>query len=293
MTQLPKIQAHAFITEDAPKGDITTEAIFGHKPQTSKAIILAKQELVISGLAAATNFLRHEFPKVKISCVKNDGQRVKTKTIIANLTGPVADLLKAERVILNLLQRLSGIATLTAACVKIAGPKGPKILDTRKTTPGLRLLEKAAVLHGGGHNHRQSLSDMYLIKDNHIAAAGSVHLALTRVLEHRRKNRLNALIEVEVTTLTELAEAIALSPDIILLDNMSPKLIERAVHFCKSIESRTGKKGPLLEISGGVTLQNLPRYVKLGIDRISLGSLTHSAPAVDLSMRIVPQVTSL
>ena len=287
MTKLSKTQSKAFLTEDAPSGDITTEAIFGDKSQAGKAIIIAKQELVISGLAAATDFLRHEFPKIKIQCVKKDGQRVKSKTVIAHLNGPIADLLRAERVILNLLQRLSGIATLTATCVKIAGAKGPKILDTRKTTPGLRLLEKAAVLDGGGHNHRQSLSDMYLIKDNHIAAAGSVSVAISRVLEHRRKNRLKALIEVEVTTLTELAEALSLSPDIILLDNMSPKLINQAVAFCRSIKSRTGKKAPLLEISGGVTIKTLPRYVKLGVDRISLGSLTHSAPAVDLSMAIV------
>lgn len=191
------------------------------------------------------------------------------------------ELLVAERLILNLLQRASGIATLTQEFTKIAKPFGVQILDTRKTIPGLRALEKQAVLDGGGHNHRHTLSDQYLIKDNHIAAAGSVSLALQQVLTHKKTHKLKAKVEVEVTNLAELKEALALKPDIILLDNMTPALIKKAV----ALRNQADKK-ILLEISGGVTLKNLKTFLPLGVERISVGALTHSAKAVDISLEI-------
>jgi nicotinate-nucleotide pyrophosphorylase (carboxylating) len=286
---ITKAQAQAFFKEDAPTGDITTAAIFGNQAQKVKAVIIAKQDITLSGSETVAQILRHCFPQVRYERVKKDSARIKNQQIIARLSGCVQDLLLLERVCLNVFQHLSGIATLTTRFVALAQGK-TQILDTRKTLPGLRQLEKQAVLDGGGQNHRQSLSDMYLIKDNHIAAAGSVTQALQNALVHRKKTRGRALIEVEVTSLAELNEALPLNPDIVLLDNMKPALIRRAVNLRNAFLRKTGS-APALEVSGGVTLKTIAGLAKLGVERISIGALTHSAPAVDISMEILTRLT--
>lgn len=273
-----------FLKEDAPRGDITTRAIFGRKSSrgTSRRAtgnLLAKEELVLSGFEVAQNFLKKKFPKLKIQIFVKEGTRVQNKKRIAKISGPIPDLLLAERIVLNILQRLSGITTLTSRFVKIAKPYRVQILDTRKTTPGLREWERMAVRHGGGQNHRNNLSESYMIKDNHIAACGSVLKAIQKVKAHRKKKKTKIIVEVK--TLKELREAIREKPDVILLDNMSVTHIKRAV----SLRNQLAKK-VLLEISGGVTLKNLKKYVRLGIERISIGALTHSARAVDLSLEL-------
>lgn len=270
-----------FFDEDLPDGDITTEAIFGAQKQKVTAKLLAKQDLVLSGLKVGQGFLRVMFPSLKLKAFFYDGDFCRRGDVLAEIHGPVSELLKAERIFLNLVQRMSGIATMTRKFVDEVKPLTVSILDTRKTTPGLRAFERLAVRDGGGKNHRDNLSEAYLIKDNHIASAGSVTKALQRVMEHRKRSRKKRLIEVEVKNLPELDEALALSPDIILLDNMSPKMIGRCVQ-------RRNMRNPkvLLEVSGAVTLDNVKSYAATGVERISIGALTHSAPAVDISLKI-------
>ncbi|MBU1917268.1 carboxylating nicotinate-nucleotide diphosphorylase, partial [bacterium] len=219
------------------------------------------------------------FPKVKLSVFKKDSSIVTKGTVIAKVKGPVTDILLMERLCLNLMQRLSGVATLTHAFVTIAKPHKVSILDTRKTTPGLRTEEKKAVVDGRGENHRMSLSDQYLIKDNHIDAAGGVLEAIEQVLKHQKQYRKKPLIEVEVRDEAEFCEALLMQVDVIMLDNMKPAQIKKLV----KLRNQQGKKS-LLEISGNVTLKNLKKYVTLGVERISVGALTHSARAVDISM---------
>lgn len=278
---MEKIFFDLIVKEDSPQGDVTTQAIFGHKAQQAKGVFLAKEDLVLSGANTVQRFLKAEFPQLKVKWVKRDGQSIKKGTKFGEITGPVQRLLVAERVILNLLQRMSGIATLTSDYVRQAKNHKVQILDTRKTTPGLRLFEKQAVLDGGGKNHRMSLSDQYLIKDNHIVAAGSVSQALEKVLAHKRKSQKKIKIEIEVKNLAELREALAFKPDIILLDNMSVGQIRRAVEIRNQMKSKTA-----LEVSGGVSLKSLKTYLNVGVERISIGALTHSARAVDISLKI-------
>lgn len=276
-----------FILEDAPQGDITSLAIFGRTSCRARAVIVAKEEMVVSGFVAVKEILKN-FRKIKLKINRNDGKNAKKGNVLATLEGPVADLLLIERTILNFLQRMSGIATLTQRFVHSVHSIHRvhlKILDTRKTTPGLRELEKKAVRDGGGQNHRMNLSDQYLIKDNHIDAAGSVANALMAVLEHRRRLKQKRLIEVEVRTPDEFIEAIMFMPDIILLDNMKPAMIRKLVNLRNRLCAK-GKK-VLLEISGGVSLQNMKKYLRTGVERISIGALTRSARAVDISMKIV------
>lgn len=270
-----------FLAEDAPGEDITSVAIFGDSSEKSRAVILAKDDLVVSGFFVVKDFLKVCFPEIKTKVLNGDGSKVRKGTDLAILTGPVQALLRAERILLNILQHLSGIATLTSHFVKIAAPHGVKILDTRKTLPGWRDWEKQAVRHGRGLNHRRDLSESYLIKDNHIAAAGSVTTALKNVHAHQKKSGQKKIVEVEVKNILELQEALSLKPDIILLDNMTPAKIRESV----KIRNATNKKVQL-EISGGVTLKTLPQLAKLGVERISVGALTHSAPAADISMKI-------
>lgn len=272
---------HYCVVEDAPQGDVTTEAVFGKEPQKAEAIFLAKEDLVLSGLAAVEEILRTEFRKLKLRAQVRDGAYLKKGATFAVLTGPVQDILRAERLCLNVMQRLSGVATLTKRFADHARPFGVTLLDTRKTTPGFREWEKQAVLHGGGSNHRMNLSDQYLIKDNHIAAAGSVSLALKHVFLHQKRRKDKPRVEVEVTDLASLREALTFKPDIVLLDNMTPGLIRKAVTIRNQLAPKV-----LLEISGGVTLKNLKKYLSLGVERISVGALTHSAPAADISLEI-------
>lgn len=270
-----------FVREDAPRGDITTQAVCGKGITRGKAILLAKSELVVSGMAAIREVLKANFSRLRLREILGDGSPVRAGMIIGEVVGPVSDLLLAERLCLNVLQRMSGIATLTAVFADLAKSYGVAILDTRKTTPGLREWERRAVKDGGGQNHRLNLSDQYLIKDNHVAAAGSAAEALRRAIKHRKRTRNRALIEIEVTTVTQLAEVLPLAPDIVLLDNMAPALIRKAVALRNRIN-----RNVLLEVSGGVSLKNIKKILPLGIERISIGALTHSAPAADISLEL-------
>lgn len=274
------------LREDAPRGDVTTSAVFGKTKLKASAGFVTREEITVSGFVAVCGFLQANFPGLKIQIFKNDGSRARAGEVLAKITGEVSDILLFERVSLNLLQHLSGIATETARYVALAQKfsRGRvKILDTRKTTPGLRVFEKQAVRDGGGTNHRQSLSDQYLIKDNHIDAAGSLSKAVAAVVKHRQKIKSRAKIEVEVRNLSEFNEALALPVDIILLDNMKSTQIKSCVALREALK-RQAK--PLLEISGGVTLANLSRLASLGVDRISVGALTHSVRAVDIALKI-------
>jgi nicotinate-nucleotide pyrophosphorylase (carboxylating) len=262
------------LAEDRGNGDITSEATIGAEA-TSEAVILAKQHLVLAGIDVAREVFRHLDPGIQFSPFARDGEVVHAGTELARLFGNTRALLAGERVALNLLQHMSGIATLTAAYVeKVKGLKA-EVLDTRKTLPGLRVLEKYAVRMGGGRNHRFGLSDGVLIKDNHIKAVGSI----TRAVELARKKAHHLLkIEVETKDLAEVREALAAKADIIMLDNMPIDVMREAVKMVKG--------QAMVEASGNVTLETLRHIAETGVDLISSGSLTHSAPAVDISMKI-------
>jgi len=259
-------------------GDVTTQALV---PADAKgtAELWAKEPMVLSGLTVFARTYEKVDPRVEVRFEKADGDRTGAKERVATLEGPLRSLLIGERTALNFVQRLSGIATLAAQAVAaVNGVPGTKlkVLDTRKTIPGLRGLCKQAVRHGGAHNHRFGLFDGVLIKDNHIAAVGgSIREALRRAKAHAPRL---AKIEIEVTTLAQLEEAIAEGAHIVMLDNMSDELVRQAVAIAKGRVE--------LEVSGGVTLERLPVLATLGIDYVSLGALTHSARAMDLSLEI-------
>jgi nicotinate-nucleotide pyrophosphorylase (carboxylating) len=259
---------------DAPYGDKTTEAV--GLCGEGRAEILAKQDLVVAGLPAALRTFELSDAACSWAILAEDGERVSEGTVVAKVYGPVCALLLAERTALNLLQHLCGIATLTAKAAAAVEGTGAKVLDTRKTSPGLRNLEKYAVRMGGGHNHRMGLSDGILLKDNHVAAAGSVTAAVAAARE-----RCGALwkVEVEVTDLDGYREALAAGAEVILLDNMSDADMAAAVAQRPS--------GVTLEASGGMTLDRLRRVASLGVDLISMGALTHSAPSADLSLELL------
>jgi nicotinate-nucleotide pyrophosphorylase (carboxylating) len=261
------------LTEDIGPGDITTEATIP-VDSTSTAEMLAKQELVLAGFDVVREVFHYLDPTVQFTPLAKDGDKIKAGTVLARLSGKTRVLLTGERVALNFLQHLSGIATLTARYVdKIKGLK-VEVLDTRKTLPGLRHLEKYAVRMGGGKNHRMGLYDMVLIKDNHIKAAGGI----TKAVEAVRKKAGQLKIEVETRNLEEAREALAAKVDIIMLDNMPVETMREAV---KLIAGRA-----LVEASGNVTLETIRAIAETGVDLISTGSLTHSAPAADISMKI-------
>lgn len=261
------------LVEDIGPGDVTTEATIPIG-STSDAVMLAKQDLVLAGLDLSREVFHHLDPGIQFTPLAKDGDRIKSGTEIAKLTGKTRVLLSAERVALNLLQHMSGIATLTSKYVEqIKGTKA-QVLDTRKTLPGLRQLEKYAVRIGGGKNHRMGLYDMILIKDNHIEAAGSI----TKAVESARKKMPKLKIEVETRNLEEVREAVAAKADIIMLDNMPLEMMREAV---KLINGRA-----LVEASGNVMLEAIRAIAETGVDYISCGALTHSAPAADISMKI-------
>ncbi len=259
------------LEEDIGAGDITTNAIIS-KRETATGKVIAKDDLIICGLEIFNYVFLCLDKKLVIDHKFLDGKKAQDGDILLSFSGNTRALLSGERVALNILQRLSGIATLTAKFVKKV-PESVKILDTRKTTPGLRTLEKYAVRCGGGFNHRFGLYDAVLIKDNHIKAAGSI----TRAVEKIRKKILHPLkIEVEVKNMEEVKEAIQTKCDIIMLDNMSPAYTKEAI---KAINGKAK-----VEISGNIGLHNIQKIAEIGIDFISIGALTHSAPAVDISM---------
>ncbi len=260
------------LEEDIGPGDVTTDWVIP-AAQQSRAVISAKAPGVIAGLEVARELLRLLDERIIFTPLVADGDAVKPKDIIARIEGPTRSILSGERVALNFLQHLSGVATLTRAFVEAVAGTQAVILDTRKTTPGLRMLEKYAVRMGGGSNHRLGLYDMVLIKDNHIEAAGSITEAVRQVREH---NRASLLIEVETRNLDEVREALTLRVDRIMLDNMSCEMMRQAVAL---VNGRVP-----LEASGNVTLANVREIAETGVDYISSGSLTHSAKALDLSL---------
>ena len=264
------------LAEDIGSGDITTACTVSPGAE-GRGRIVAREPLVLAGSTVARQIFLTVEPSLDVTLPLQDGNQAMVGEPLLRVTGNLAAMLTAERTALNFLQRLSGIATITRAFVdKVAGTPA-RILDTRKTTPGYRLLEKAAVRAGGGYNHRFGLYDGVLIKDNHIAAAGSIQQALKAARTCKPKS---LRVEVEVETLDQLAEAIAAGADTIMLDNMDLATMAEAVR-------RTGGKVPL-EASGGITLDNVREVAATGVDLISVGALTHSARAVDMSMEIEP-----
>ncbi|MBI1909517.1 MAG: carboxylating nicotinate-nucleotide diphosphorylase [Deltaproteobacteria bacterium] len=262
------------LQEDIGSGDITTDALFGAEPIQKKGIILAKQDLVVSGLEIARRVFAVVDPTVAWKELCHDGQGVKGETVLAEISGKIQSLLKGERTALNFLQHLSGVATFTRQFVEKVKKYPVQILDTRKTTPGFRALEKHAVRVGGGKNHRLGLYDRFLIKDNHLQGC-SLAEAIGRA---KAKNPNKVPVEVEIQSITQIEEAIKAGADILLLDNFSPKELEKAVSL---VAGRVKT-----EASGGVTLENVVDYAKSGVDFISIGALTHSAPAVDIAFEI-------
>ncbi|MDL2269689.1 carboxylating nicotinate-nucleotide diphosphorylase [Desulfosarcina sp. OttesenSCG-928-A07] len=260
--------------EDIGPGDITTDSMVEDNVRGS-GIVVAKQEFIIAGLKVAESVFRALEPDILVIPCFADGDRVDVGKTVLQVEGRLSTLLKGERTALNFLQRLSGIATQTRCYVETVADLPVRLVDTRKTTPGFRVLEKYAVRVGGGHNHRMGLYDGVLIKDNHIAVAGGI----TAAVEKARKAVSHLVkIEVETTTLEEVNEALSVGVDIIMLDNMSLDQIREAVRHIN--------KKALIEVSGGVTREKLKDLAAAGVDLVSIGALTHSAVAVDLSMRI-------
>jgi nicotinate-nucleotide pyrophosphorylase (carboxylating) len=268
----------AALEEDGAFHDVTTSALVPPS-QTGRGELVVKAPGVIAGLPVAAATFHALDSSVRFETLVHDGARVLPPVAVAAIEGPLASILAAERVALNLLQRLSGVATLTRQMVDALDGLPVRLLDTRKTTPGLRALERYAVRLGGGHNHRFNLSDGVLIKDNHLAAARSRGLSLAEAVRQARKAAPHTLrIEVEVTTYDEAMEAVEAGADIVLLDNMSVAEMARVVAAAKG--------RALFEASGGVTLATLRQIGETGVDFISSGALTHSAPALDISLEI-------
>jgi nicotinate-nucleotide pyrophosphorylase (carboxylating) len=267
----------AWLEEDMPFGDVTTDALLDETIVGSGALI-AKESGVLCGIEIFEMIYECIDKNVKIDKKKSDGMNIEPGDVIGEISGPIASILKGERLGLNIMQRLSGIASKSQIYAEAVEQYDTKIVDTRKTTPGLRSLEKYAVRVGGCTNHRYSLSDAVMIKDNHIAGAGSITEAVRRVkacIPHTAK------IEVEVETFNELREVIHTGVDIILLDNMTTEQLRRAVRFVKE----HAKKAISLEASGNMTLERLPEVAATGVDIISVGALTHSVNALDISLK--------
>jgi nicotinate-nucleotide pyrophosphorylase (carboxylating) len=264
-----------YLQEDIGSGDLTSEATIAPE-QVGIAEFVAKENFVVCGIESiAPLVFTTQNAEVEIVEAVKDKIPASPGDILLQAKGPVLDLLQAERVSLNLVQRLSGIATLTAKFVERVKPLPVRILDTRKTTPGMRMLEKYAVRTGGGYNHRYNLADGVLIKDNHIQACGSIKNAVARM---REKVPHTMKIEVEAASMDQVRECLSNTVDIIMLDNMDPAMMREAV---KLVGGRAR-----LEASGGITLDNVREVAETGVDYISIGALTHSAPAIDISMRL-------
>lgn len=263
-----------WLAEDVGSGDITTDSIVP-ADYVTKAIIYAKQPGVLAGVAAAQAVFRYLSPEIEFASAIQDGARLQPQTVIATVSGNARAILTGERLALNLLQHLSGIATKTATLVELVKPHTVRVVDTRKTIPGLRLFEKYAVRIGGGANHRLGLYDAVLIKDNHIKVAGGIAAAIQLA---RFTNSHTVKIEVEVETLAGVAEALAAQADIIMLDNMDLPTMHQAVKLI------SGKA--LVEASGGIHEQTIAAVASTGVDIISVGALTHSVQALDISLDI-------
>ncbi|MCK4648155.1 carboxylating nicotinate-nucleotide diphosphorylase [bacterium] len=279
------------LEEDVGKGDITT-LLTVPKGRKAKGVIRAKEKGVIAGLPVAELVFKQvagRKSRVVFKKIIKEGKKVKKGQVIAEVIGDARIILTVERTALNFLQRLSGIATLTNQFVEKVKSHKVKIFDTRKTTPGLRYLEKYAVRCGGGYNHRMGLWDMVLIKDNHIKIQ-NVKLKMQNLKETikkiREKMSRGMKIEVEAKNLREVREALKARVDIIMLDNMNFKSIKKAIELCHR-SPVTGHQSPIIEVSGGITLKNVTKIARTGVNRISIGALTHSAKALDISLDIV------
>src|SRR5262245_11489797 len=269
------------IQEDFPLGDVTTSALFP-SPTPALARIIAQQSLVVAGLAAAMETFRAVDATLLLSLQRQDGERVQEGGCLVQIEGDARSILKAERIALNFLQHLSGVATLTRRFCDAVRGYPVTILDTRKTIPGLRALQKWAVLLGGGASHRHSLSDAVLIKDNHLALLEHGTMPVRTACRKAKTNSpRNMTIIVEVESLAEVRQALAGGADIILLDNMSVAAVRRAVRLIR--------RRALVEVSGGITLKNVRAMAVAGPDRISIGALTHSAPGATMSLVLEPQ----
>lgn len=261
------------LEEDITSEDITTNAVMPTH-QLGTVQLICKQDGVIAGLDVFIRTFQLLDPEVTVTCYVKDGDRVTNTQLLADVTGDIRVLLSGERTALNYLQRMSGIATYTRSIADLLEGSKTKLLDTRKTTPNMRIFEKYAVKVGGGYNHRYNLSDGILLKDNHIGAAGGVKEAITMAKEYAPFVR---KIEVEVENMEMVKEAVEAGADIIMLDNMSPETMKEAVSY---INGRAET-----ECSGNVTKENIARLVDIGVDYISSGALTHSAPILDISLK--------
>ena len=270
----------AALAEDVGDGDRTV-AWTVPEGATGRAVILSRARGVIYGADVARSVFRRVDPSVHIGIRIADGDAVERDDVVLEVSGRLASILTAERTALNFLGRLSGVATAARQYVSAVEGTGCRIADTRKTTPGWRALEKAAAAAGGAMSHRAGLYDMVLIKDNHIRSAGGVSKALAAALPSARDQGIE--VEIEVTDLDELREALAAGPDRIMLDNMSPDVLRDAVNIVR----RSGDDAPLLEASGGIDLESVRRVAETGVDYISVGAITHSAPTLDLSLQVV------
>ena len=272
--QAVKTLIQTALNEDIGSGDITTDNLI-EPDLAGRGVLIAKEPLVLAGMDIARQVFHHLDTSIEIKTLLSDGDSAAKGDTLAHLQGNLADLLKGERTALNFLQRLSGIATNVAAHVQLLEGKSVRLVDTRKTTPGWRVLEKYAVRVGGAHNHRMGLYDGVLIKDNHIAAFGSVAGSIA----HIRKSVSHLVkIEVEVSTLNQVTQALEAGADVIMLDNMSKEDVKTAVAMIQH--------AALVEVSGNVTRAELPTLADTGVDIISIGALTHGARSVDISMRI-------
>jgi len=268
------------LAEDISHGDLTSETLIPPELQ-GKASLLAKAEGIVAGVEVARRVFLRVDPSLKIEVFIKDGAQVKPGDIIAAISGRVISILKAERTALNFLNRLSGIATLTAQYTAKTQGVATSILDTRKTTPGLRLLEKYAVRMGGGKNHRLHLGDLILIKDNHLTALRALGMSLKDIVAKAKQNAPRGIkVEVEVNTIQEAREAVEGGADIILLDNMSPDEMRQVVSLVPDYVKT--------EASGGITLDNVQAAAMAGVDFISIGALTHSVKALDISLELEP-----
>lgn len=266
------------LAEDLGNGDITTKAL-KLQGRTGRGVVTAKAAGVISGIEPFRKVFRSLSPAFTYRTIRGDGRTVAAGDEVIRLKGPLDKMLVGERTAMNILCHLSGVATLTRAFAEAVRSYPARIYDTRKTMPGMRVWEKKAVRDGGGNNHRMGLYDMYLLKENHIAAAGGISQALSAASRHIK--RTGASLEVEVRNLDELREVLGFKPDFVLLDNFTISLLKKAVDMAGSMSP-----GTILEASGKIDLKRIKSVAATGVMRISVGRLTHSAPALDLSFRI-------
>jgi nicotinate-nucleotide pyrophosphorylase (carboxylating) len=269
------------LAEDIGSGDATTLATVPARARAI-AVMVAREPMVVAGLAFAAAAFRELGPRIRLRCEVRDGQHVRNRRTLLRAEGPARALLSAERVALNFVQRLSGVATLTAAYVAAVARTRARILDTRKTTPGWRRFEKYAVACGGGYNHRLGLADMILIKDNHLVALrDAAPNAIAAAVQRARAACPRLRVEVEADTLAQVGQAVAAGADLVLLDNMRPPLLRKAVAL---VAGRCQT-----EASGGVNLRNVRALAQTGVDFVSVGALTHSARAVDIGLDFDPR----